>query len=142
MLEIVLERQPTPQSSAAILDGLVAFNHAQTEGRFGPPFSFLLAIKDPDTDLTQGGLTGRIAYGWTYVELLYLPDTLRGQGLGEKLMVRAEEIAREHGCVGIRLETMSFQAPEFYRKLGYAQFGVLNDYPPGFTRHFLHKPLS
>ena len=77
-----------------------------------------------------------------FVELLFVPETLRGQGFGEKLMRQAEDLAREAGCTGIWLDTFSFQAPDFYKRLGYTEFGTLADYPPGFTRHYLHKPLS
>ena len=55
---------------------------------------------------------------------------------------RAEEVAREHGCVGIWLDTFTFQAPGFYQKLGYTVFGEISNYPPGSSRFFLHKHLS
>ena len=53
----------------------------------------------------------------------------------------AEEIARARGCIGIRLDTMSFQAPAFYRRLGYSEFGRIEDYPPGHTRLWFMKRL-
>ena len=57
-------------------------------------------------------------------------------------MEQAEAVAREQGCVGIWLDTFTFQAPGFYRKLGYALFGEIPDYPPGSSRFFLSKRLS
>jgi hypothetical protein len=45
------------------------------------------------------------------------------------------------GCVGVWLDTFSFQARGFYEKLGYRVFGEVADYPPGHTRHFLKKSL-
>jgi len=77
-----------------------------------------------------------------FVELLFVPECLRGQGTGRQLMEQAEVVAREHGCVGIWLDTFSFQAPGFYQKLGYAVFGEIGNYPPGHSRFFLHKHLS
>jgi ribosomal protein S18 acetylase RimI-like enzyme len=53
----------------------------------------------------------------------------------------AEEVAQKKHCIGIWLETFSFQAPGFYRKLGYSEFGRLADYPPGHTRFYYQKSL-
>ena len=142
MAEIVFEPEPLPETRAAILEGLIAFNERQTGGKYPPPRFIALAVRDPETGKTVGGLTARIAYSRMFVELLYLPETLRGQGIGGELIGRAEAVAREAGCTGIWLDTFSFQAPDFYRRLGYAEFGSLADYPPGFTRHYLHKTLS
>ncbi|MGH8409424.1 MAG: GNAT family N-acetyltransferase, partial [Pseudomonas sp.] len=48
----------------------------------------------------------------------------------------------EKGCAGIWLDTFSFQAPGFYRKLGFSEFGHIAEYPPGHTRHFFQKHLG
>ena len=142
MVEIVFEPQPLPETRAAILEGLIAFNQQQTEGTQSPPRNVALALRDPETGKTVGGLTARIGYSRLFVELLFVPETLRGQGFGEKLMRKAEEIAVQAGCIGIWLDTFSFQAPGFYEKLGYTVFGSLADYPPGHSRFFLHKQLD
>ena len=57
------------------------------------------------------------------------------------MLAQAEAIARERGCVGIRLDTVSFQAPAFYRRHGYVEFGRIDDYPPGHTRFWFMKRL-
>ena len=77
-----------------------------------------------------------------FVELLAVPKSLRGQGLGLTLMQQAEALARERQCLGIWLDSFSFQAPGFYKKLGFTEFGAIADYPPGHIRHFLLKHLK
>ena len=72
---------------------------------------------------------------------MYVREDLRGQGYGEKLLLRAEEEARSRGVKNVFLDTFSFQAPDFYQKLGYRVFGELVDFPPGHTRHYLTKRL-
>lgn len=139
--EIEFEPEPRAETRAAILDGLIAHNSARTEHRYPAPRNIALALRDPDTGETVGGLTARIGYSRMFVELLFVPERLRGHGLGEKLMAEAEALARQENCLGIWLDSYSFQAPEFYKKLGYTEFGVIGDYPPGFSRHFLHKSL-
>jgi hypothetical protein len=52
---------------------------------------------------------------------------------------QAEEIARARGCVGVYLGTISFQAPDFYRRHGYTESGRIDGYPPGHTRHWFMK---
>ena len=89
-----------------------------------------------------GGLYGKISYGWMFIELLSVPESMRTQGMGSRLMLAAEELAREKGCAGIWLDTFSFQAPGFYRKLGFSEFGHIAEYPPGHTRHFFQKHLG
>jgi GNAT superfamily N-acetyltransferase len=141
-MEIVFEPEPQAETRAAILEGLISFNSRQTAGQFGPPRNIALALRDPHTGASIGGLTARIGYTRMFVELLFVPEHLRGTGIGRQLMERAEDVAREHGCTGIWLDTFTFQAPGFYQKLGYSVFGEIRDYPPGFSRFFLHKPLS
>lgn len=142
MSEIVYEAELQPESRAAVVDGLVAFNRAQTRDFAGKFATIGLILKHPETGATEGGLTARIGFGWMFVELLFVPERLRGHGAGRRLMLRAEDVARDHGCTGIWLDTFSFQAPGFYKKLGYAVFGEVTDYPPGQSRFFLSKRLS
>jgi GNAT superfamily N-acetyltransferase len=141
MTEIIYEPALSPESRAGIVDGLVAFNRAQT-GVTGPLVTFGLVLKHPETDAVDGGLTARIALDWMFVELLFVPERLRGTGVGRELMERAEALAREQGCKGIWLDTFSFQAPGFYQKLGYSIFGEIANFPAGHSRFFLHKHLS
>jgi GNAT superfamily N-acetyltransferase len=68
-------------------------------------------------------------------------DALRGTGIGRALIGAAERRALERGCHSAWVDTFSFQAPGFYRKLGYKPFGEL-DYPPDFKRIFLQKRLT
>jgi GNAT superfamily N-acetyltransferase len=61
---------------------------------------------------------------------------------GRQLLAAAERYAVERGCTRAWLTTFSFQAPEFYPKLGYETFAVLEDHPLGHRHHFLQKRLA
>lgn len=89
-----------------------------------------------------GGLHARTGRGWMFVDLLGLPPELRRERLGTRLMDMAEAEARRLGCVGIYLDTFSFQARPFYEKRGFAVFAEINDYPRGHQRFFLSKRLD
>jgi GNAT superfamily N-acetyltransferase len=138
---IVYEPELLPESRAAVVDGLATFNRSQTPDFSGSFANIGLLLKD-SVGKADGGLTARIGFGWMFVELLFVPERLRGQGMGRQLMEKAEDVAREHGCIGIWLDTFTFQAPSFYQKLGYIVFGEIENYPPGSSRFFLHKHLS
>jgi GNAT superfamily N-acetyltransferase len=97
-----------------------------------------ILIRD-DHGATIGGLWGTIAFDWLIIELLFVPEALRGSDLGTAIMNRAEAFASRRGCIGAWLDTFSFQARGFYEKLGYALVGVLPDHPRGGARYFLSK---
>lgn len=87
-----------------------------------------------------GGLVGRVQWQWLHVELLWVDAGVRGAGLGTRLIEQAEARAREEfGCIGSQVETWDFQAPGFYRRVGYRMLSSLADYPPGLTNHVLVK---
>ena len=91
---------------------------------------------------TVGGIVGRTAYGWLRIDMVWIADELRGKGYGTKLMVQAEEIARERGCMGVHLDTHGFQAPAFYQRLGYVVFGQLDNYPQGHAHYYFKKEFD
>lgn len=99
----------------------------------------IICIRDPGSDEVRGGIWTEILFDWMYIEILFVPEELRGKGIGSRLVRQVEDIAVEKGCVGVWLETFEFQAPEFYQRLGYEVFASLEDYPRQSRRFFLHK---
>jgi GNAT superfamily N-acetyltransferase len=136
---IEISASPEDADRDAIVDGLVAFN----DERAGPTHFEVVAVLLKDEDgKTLGGLWGKISHEWLFVELLFVPEDLRGQGLGSALLEAAERRAGERACVGLWLYTHHFQAPAFYRNRGYEAFGQLNDHASGKNRQFFRKLLS
>ena len=89
----------------------------------------------------QGGVRGQTYWSWCTIDVLAVAEPYRRQGIGSCLLAKAEEIARARGCVGIRLDTTSFQAPHFYTRRGFTEFGRIEGYPPGHTRLWFMKRL-
>lgn len=137
-LRIELSNNPTDEQRQAILLPLIAYNDAKTGGSKSEPFA--LMVRD-DHDTILGGLYGRVIFQWMFIELLSVPEQGRGRGIGSELMAMAEALAREKNCLGMWLDTFDFQAPEFYKRLGYSELGQIADYPPGHKRHFFQKRL-
>jgi len=132
--------QPSEADQAAIRAGLIAFNAAATGLPSGTRTDLAVLVRDAQRQ-TIGGATGSSYYGWMVIDMLWLPQALRGKDLGREIMLAAEREAIARGCLGIRLDTFSFQARGFYEKLGYTVFGTLPDHPPGHTRYWLAKRL-
>jgi GNAT superfamily N-acetyltransferase len=76
--------------------------------------------------------------------MLFVPQSLRGLGVGSALMgsAEAEAEAQRRGCRGVCLDAFSCQAAPFYRKIGFTLFGVLDDFPPGHRRLYFRKRLD
>jgi len=136
-MRIALDESPTPADEQVVLDGLLAFN----VGYIGEPNARPVAcfLRDDDTGAVRGGLLGHVRWRWLYIAKFWLPDELRGQGHGSRLMREVERWAWAEGCLGIHLDTFEYQALPFYRKLGYELFGVLEGYPPGYRQYYLRK---
>lgn len=137
---MMIDLIPTPDDTvrAAILAPLIAHNDAAAGPTDRHPVA--IVIRD-DAGAIIGGLWGRTGYRWLFVEYLALPPEARGQGQGRALMAATEAEARRLDCIGVWLDTYSFQARGFYEKLGYHVFGQIDDYPPGAARFFLSKRL-
>ncbi|WP_339488398.1 GNAT family N-acetyltransferase [Pseudomonas sp. EL_65y_Pfl2_R95] len=138
-LRIEAVQNPSTAQVEAILKPLRTHNRAKAGDP--KPENLALLIRDEQSDEVIGGLNGQIFYRWLFIELLAVPEQTRGQGMGKRLMDMAEELAREKECVGIWLDTFDFQAPDFYKALGYTEFGQLEDFPPGHKRYYFKKHL-
>lgn len=101
-----------------------------------------LMLKDVNGEIA-GALMSRI-YGWNAMEIsiLWVAEKHRGKGLGTRLLNEVEAIAIESNCTLIHLDTFDFQAPEFYKKLGFELFGVLENSPTGHKRYYFSKRLN
>jgi GNAT superfamily N-acetyltransferase len=88
-----------------------------------------------------GGLSGFTWGGALKILLLWVDERHRGQGVGTQCIHEAEREAKARGCVQGLLDTHSFQAPAFYRRLGYVQCGVAEDWPVGHQQYWFTKHL-
>jgi GNAT superfamily N-acetyltransferase len=136
-LRLSAEENPSWEDRETVDNGLGAFNAALLRDNSYDYFGIF--VRD-EARAICAGLIGHVYAGWLFVNLLWVADDLRRGGIGRGLLAEAERRAVALGCHSAWLDTFSFQAPEFYRKLGYREFARL-DYPPNHQRIFLKKEL-
>jgi GNAT superfamily N-acetyltransferase len=141
-MEPKYELTDTPPSDAfqRMWSSLLEFN----EHAVGNAKSRILAIllQDPTTAELIGGLWGRSLWGSLFVDIMFVPEALRGNGIGSTLLQQGENEAIRRGCRDMWTETYAFQARPFYEKHGFAVFGRLDGPAPIFPRFFLKKNLG
>ena len=140
MSELSIEVTKTPEQAELeiIGTGLSAFNDADV----GPAGRLPLAVfvRDPAGTIVAG-ISGYTAWGWLYVQWLWIAEDQRGNGLAGRMLMAAEDEARRRGCHGSYIDTFNPVALKVYQRAGYIAFGALADFPKGRTRTFLQKPL-
>lgn len=118
---------------------LTAFNDADV----GPSERRPLAVLIRDNAGTiVAGISGYTAWGWLYVQWLFVAESQRGKGLAPRMLAAAEAEGVARGCHGAYIDTFSPQALRVYQRAGYKTFGELPDFPKGRTRTFLSKPIG
>ncbi len=137
--DIVVTNVIEPAARKAISEGLDSFNDEVTGYSDRQPLAVL--VQDPDTGSTLGGAVGRSSLGLLFLDLFYLPRSLRGSGLGTKILQQFEAEGRRRGCRSAMLYTVSFQAPGFYERCGWRKFGEIACDPAGTSRIFMTKEL-
>jgi GNAT superfamily N-acetyltransferase len=138
-IEIKVTDALDPADIAVIADGLAAYNESQTGYRDNRPLAVF--VRDAAGKVV-GGLYGRTSWGLVYVDRFFLPEGLRRDRIGSRVLAMAEEEGRRRGCTRIALTTLSVQAPGFYKKQGYDVAAAIECDPPGLTRYYMTKRLA
>jgi GNAT superfamily N-acetyltransferase len=137
-LRISVTAAPTPDELDTIFAGLNGFNEADV----GPARRTALAVVVRDADgAIVGGISGYTAWGWLYLQWLWVAEGQRGEGLAGRMLSLAEAEGRTRGCHSAYIDTFNPAALKAYRRAGYEPFGALEDFPIGRTRTFLQKRL-
>jgi len=117
---------------------LVAFNMAATGYDEYRSLSCFLRNDEGELD---AGIDGFSWGGYAMIEWLWVTPSSRGRGHGTGLMRAFEAESQKRGCRVIRVNTHTFQAPDFYRHLDYEEIGYAEDTPIGYGEHFFAKRL-
>ena len=129
---------PIEEEIAFVNNALAKFN----EEKVGADNHELLNIVEYDENNSIiAGILGGTYWGWLHIDILWVAEKCRMQGIGSKLLKAAEEEAKKRGCHSVHLDTMSWQAQEFYKKHGYKIISELENIPAGNKKFHLIKEL-
>ncbi len=112
-----------------------AFEQMGYEGNFLWCF---VAKKD---DKIIGVVSGKLLYGVLYIRDLVVASESRGKGLGLMLFRKALDYGKQKKCKFAYLETLSFQALDFYKRFGFEIDFERKGYDNGVSLYYLSKDL-
>ena len=87
-----------------------------------------------------GGIVGEFCWNWLEIHYLFVDPEHRKSGYGKALLREAEKMARDKKCDFIKLDTLSFQALDFYLKEGFQIYGTIEN-AGRHTHYYLKKDL-
>lgn len=95
-----------------------------------PPNGLLLLARVDGEPAGLGGLR-HLDTEIAEVKSMYVAPAYRGSGLGRRILARLDEIALEHGCRAVRLDTSDYLTPAvaLYRSAGYREVPAYNKNP-------------
>jgi len=138
-LRLSVEPDPAVADIGIVERGLFQFE----QNRLGSPEHqhFAVFLRDANGQV-QGGIDGHIMWNRLFIKTAWVAETLRGQGIGTRLMLAAEHEARKRKCRCLWLTALGDHACHFYTRLDYRIFGVLDDYVDGQSLYSLQKDIE
>jgi len=141
MDQFILDERGTKEEIDLVQNKLHEFNLKHTNSQYDQPgIEINQIIKDPQGKVI-GGVNASTLLRVMHLEVLWVADDYRKFGLASQLVLGAECIGAEHGCISTQTMSFSFQAPAFYQKLGYKVLGIYSGYPFGIREYVLNKRL-
>ena len=137
-MEIKVTDEIKKQDEDVVYQGLLEYNSARIEDK--NPKDLGVYLQDEKGN-TVAGLIGNTHGNWLFIKYLWVSEELRRCNIGSNILNKAEETAKERGCKYSFLDTFSFQAPEFYKKHGYKEVFILENFPVTGSRYYFTKTL-
>ena len=136
IMKLSYPSKPSESDFESLKQGLNNYNELFT----GEVYSETVAsfVKD-ENGCVLGGILGEIDWDWMYIRGLWIDEKIRKDGWGSRLLHSLEHYAATKDVYGVRLETTTFQALDFYLKNNYSVFAELENMPKGHTSYFLNK---
>jgi GNAT superfamily N-acetyltransferase len=138
-LRIEATDHPSAADAAIVDAGLDAYNHASADMA---GIRQLACFARSASGEVVAGAVGRSWGTAAEMQQIWVREDLRNTGLGSRVVRAFEDLARRRGCDLLYLDTFTFQAPDFYRKLGYAVACTLPGFPAGASKFLLTKSLA
>ena len=134
-----IERCANEEEAEFIDESLYQFNLATAPVREdAETYAVQRKAVDAEGNIIGGCLGLGIAWDFGFIDILWVDEAYRGQGIGSALLAEVEGVLKEN-CNLVYLDTFDWQAKDFYEKQGYTVFGTLEDCPKGHCKYFMKK---
>lgn len=135
-----ITRESNEEESESIVDKIVEYNLSKVPIIQESSFIWInRVIADTYGDIIAGINSKMYCWNCLYIDVLWVKEEYRKEGLGSKILNEIEKVAKDKGCYLIHLDTFDFQAKDFYLKHGYDIFGILYECPQRHKRYFMKK---
>ncbi|MHB9924116.1 GNAT family N-acetyltransferase [Clostridium botulinum] len=142
MNNYIIRESSSEEEADLIVDRIVEYNLSKVPGKQEVPLLCInRVIEDTNGEIIAGILSKMYCWNCIYIDVLWIKEEYRKDGLGTKLLKEVEKIAKEKDCHLIHLDTFDFQAKDFYIKHGYEIFGILDQCPENHKRYFMKKNI-
>jgi ribosomal protein S18 acetylase RimI-like enzyme len=133
-----VETNPSDADVTTLRNHLRAYNLSQAKA--DDATNLAIFLRDVAGEII-GGIAGSLWGEGLEIDFLWIDDSLRGLGVGKRLVLQLEEAARERNGRTAILDTYSFQAPDFYQSLGYDIMVIVEGFGNKHSKYFLRKSL-
>ncbi len=135
ILDYIIDYHPEAQNDGIIRDGIIHFNKQILKENAK---HWSIYVKSERQLIIGGALIWEHSDA-LYIDVLWVDDAYRGQGIGRNIMQKIENEAKNKGLGKLYVDTFSFQAEEFYTKQGFYRIAIVDDYLLGFDRCYMRK---
>ncbi len=134
------EIQPGDEDDAEYIDDkLVEYNWSQVPAVHD--FEGIgRKIQGSNDEPAAAGFAGVNFWNIAFLEMLWVDEPHRNQGIGSCLLSEIEREAKEKGACIVMIDARDWNV-EFFKKLGYTVYCTLEDYPNGHSKYKLQKRL-
>ena len=134
------EIQPGDEDDAEYIDDkLVEYNWSQVPAVHD--FEGIgRKIQGCNDEPAAAGFAGVNFWNIAFLEMLWVDEPHRNQGIGSCLLSEIEREAKEKGACIVMIDARDWNV-EFFKKLGYTVYCTLEDYPNGHSKYKLQKRL-
>jgi GNAT superfamily N-acetyltransferase len=138
----IISDEPTNEEMERVYANVENDKRLHTNGEYDQPgVEINLVLRDSQGNV-QGGIIACTVFNVMHLDVLWVAEAYRRLGYGAQLVLGAEQLGLESGCLTSQTWTFSFQGPNFYPTIGYKPLGVYDGYPDGITEHVFMKRLE
>ena len=135
---MIIKRVPTDDRICEFTD--IEFSNYATDCNVELNFEEFCFVAEDNGNIA-GVIIGRAYYNEIHIGDLVVGKEYRRDGIGSKLVNAVEDAYKGKGYEKIALTTFGFQAPEFYKKLGYELEFIRQDNDSKLSKYFYLKKI-